>query len=136
MAQNLTEFIQEQNEKIVAFEKWWQLMHKRQPEQYPLTFKDGSEGLWWEMFNDFEISYLADALDKPVGYYVSHADGKVYSTNLAPFGCHFEYHEENGTHMVSIVDSGTGEVNEECVLWSSLEDMASSGIDVSGVLEG
>lgn len=61
MAQTLTAFFLEQQEKLRAFEQWWLLKHAEDPEAFPLIMEDGSEGLWWEMLQDFEPAWLKTA---------------------------------------------------------------------------
>jgi len=54
MAQSLQSFIEEEEEKILAFKKYWMRNHEKNPEQFPLTLPDGNEGLWQEMYIEFD----------------------------------------------------------------------------------
>lgn len=60
MAQTMTEFVLEQQDKLQKFELWWVAMNKKDPDAYPLSMGDGNEGLWWEQLQDFDVSWLAD----------------------------------------------------------------------------
>jgi hypothetical protein len=53
MAQTLSSFMLEMQEKLTAFEIWWLEQHEKDPEAFPLTMESGNEGLWDEMFRDF-----------------------------------------------------------------------------------
>jgi len=58
MAQTLTSFCAEQQEKLRLFEDWWIAQNKIDPEAYPMTIQDGNEGAWWEMLQEFEASWI------------------------------------------------------------------------------
>ena len=52
--QTLDEFLKEARQNIDDFEIMWREMNKYNPERYPMAMKDGNEGLWWEMLNEFD----------------------------------------------------------------------------------
>ena len=58
MSQTLTSFYIEQQEKLRLFEVWWIAQNKKDPDAYPMTMPDGNEGLWLEMLQDFDISWV------------------------------------------------------------------------------
>jgi hypothetical protein len=53
MAQTLTDFCLEQQEKLILFRQWWIQGHEKDPEIFPMTMADGNEGLWMDMFHNF-----------------------------------------------------------------------------------
>jgi hypothetical protein len=55
MAKTLSGFMLEMQEKLPAFELWWLAQNEKDPEAFPLTMEDGNEGLWDEMFQDFDL---------------------------------------------------------------------------------
>ena len=52
--QALDEFLKQARQNIDNFEIMWRDHNARYPEDYPLAMKDGNEGVWWEMLNDFD----------------------------------------------------------------------------------
>lgn len=52
MAQTLDEFVKEQKDAIEQFEKWWRQKNAENAEHFPMTMKDGREGLWWEFLQE------------------------------------------------------------------------------------
>ena len=67
-----------------------------------------------------------------LGYYVEEASGKVCSTAVPPYGCHFEFHEKPTYREIWVVADQDGEVLQEAVFWPSLEALAAAGVDISG----
>ena len=67
------------------------------------------------------------------GYYVDNGTGKVHSTAMAPFCCHFEFKVKEGFNEVWIVADRDGEVLQEAVFWSSLEELAAAGAEAADV---
>lgn len=53
MSVSLTDFITYQKDALKAFEKYWMENHKKTPEDFPLSMKEGNEGLWWEMLQEW-----------------------------------------------------------------------------------
>lgn len=51
----LQEFYEIQRETLDAFCADWLKNHEENPEHYPMEMPEGNEGLWFEMFNDFEM---------------------------------------------------------------------------------
>ena len=60
MAMTLTEFVLEEQDKLPKFEIWWVTMNKKDPDSYPMSLADGNEGLWFEQFQDFDVSWLSN----------------------------------------------------------------------------
>ena len=58
MSKTLTSFCIDTQEKLRLFEDWWISQNKKDHDAYPMTFPDGNEGIWDEMFNDFDISWV------------------------------------------------------------------------------
>ena len=54
--QTLDEFLAQARKNITDFEAMWLEKNKLYPEEYPMAMKDGNEGLWWEMLNEFDSS--------------------------------------------------------------------------------
>ena len=52
--QTLDQFLKQARQNISDFEVMWLMQNKRDPENFPMAMKDGNEGLWWEMLNDFD----------------------------------------------------------------------------------
>jgi ABC-type arginine transport system ATPase subunit len=66
------------------------------------------------------------------GFYCDES-GKVQSTaEGAPEGFHFSFEEKSTYRQVLIVETQTGEVKDEYVLWPTLEALSEAGVDVSG----
>ncbi len=65
------------------------------------------------------------------GFYVDEGSGKVKSTEKAPDGCHFEFHDKGSYVAVWIVADSDGEVLQESVLWTSLTALSEAGVDVT-----
>lgn len=65
------------------------------------------------------------------GFYVDEGSGKVKSTEQAPDGCHFEFHDKGSYVSVWIVADSDGEVLQENVLWPSLTALSEAGVDVT-----
>lgn len=53
MTQALKDFCEEQRTEINKFEAYWLAKNKEDPETFPMIMKEGNEGLWWEMLQDF-----------------------------------------------------------------------------------
>lgn len=51
---DLKSFVNKIKSDIDLFEKHYQEQHKQNPEQWPLDMQEFGDGLWWEMFVDFE----------------------------------------------------------------------------------
>lgn len=64
------------------------------------------------------------------GYFVDH-DGHICCADVAPRGCHFSIVEKESHREIWIVKDTDGEVIDEYVLWSSLEDMSANGVDTT-----
>lgn len=60
MAQSLTEFVQEQQEKLRLFEIWWKAQNAKNPETFPLEMADNNEGLWWEQLQEFDPAWMSE----------------------------------------------------------------------------
>lgn len=58
-------------------------------------------------------------------------DGVVCTTAVAPEGMHYEFEEKPTYRNVLLVVTATGEVDNEYVLWDSLEALSTAGVDVS-----
>lgn len=58
MAQTLSSFMLEMQEKLQAFEIWWLEQNEKDPESFPLTMEDGNEGLWDEMLSEFDTQLM------------------------------------------------------------------------------
>lgn len=55
MSQTLKQFAAEVRAAIDEFEKDWIEKNKETPNEYPIEFETGNEGLWWEMFQEMEL---------------------------------------------------------------------------------
>lgn len=58
MSQTLTSFCLEQQEKLRLFAVWWVAQNKKDPDAYPMALPDENTGLWEEMFQTFDISWV------------------------------------------------------------------------------
>lgn len=60
MALTLNNFCKEIQKNLEGFQKWWEIMHKENPSQYPMEMLDGNEGLWLEQFLEFDPAWLTE----------------------------------------------------------------------------
>lgn len=60
---SLSDLIQAERQQLVAFEARWQEAHRINAEQFPLMLPKGQEGLWHEMFQDFDADRPFDFPD-------------------------------------------------------------------------
>jgi len=51
----LDEFRQYQLDKLDAFVAYWVAENKANPEQFPLELPEDNEGVWFELFEEFEV---------------------------------------------------------------------------------
>ena len=51
---HLIEFVEEQKKELDRFEKWWFEQNEKDPDNFPLTFDDDNEGMWFEQFTLFD----------------------------------------------------------------------------------
>jgi hypothetical protein len=52
--ETLIEFREDVQTCLDEFVKYWRENHQKDPEKFPMAMKDGNEGLWWEMFLEFD----------------------------------------------------------------------------------
>ena len=71
---------------------------------------------------------------KPLFYYVD-CDGKVKNDTQINDDQHIEIKEYADYSLILIVNSVDGRVDDECVMWNSLEEMELAGIDISSYKE-
>lgn len=44
--------------KLSAFERYWRENHKKFPDEWPLEFVGGNEGMWDEQFQAFQLEHV------------------------------------------------------------------------------
>ena len=54
MAQSIDQFVLEASQLLMDFKRDWKKNNEKNPEQWPLEMEDGNEGLWWEMFMEYD----------------------------------------------------------------------------------
>ena len=54
MSISLDQFMRFVREHANEFESYWIEMNEKHPDQFPLELPEDNDGLWWEMFAEFE----------------------------------------------------------------------------------
>jgi len=58
MSQSLEDFVTEQELKLKEFKAWWIEQNKDDPEAFPMEFPNSNQGIWNEMIDYFDISWM------------------------------------------------------------------------------
>lgn len=72
----------------------------------------------------------AMAANNRKGFYVD-SNGEICNVEMAPDGCHYEFHEQKGYTEVWVVANRDGAVGEQAVLHPTLKSLRESGVNVS-----
>ena len=56
MSMSLHEFAEDEKHRLAKFVAWYEAMSKLEPDKFPITLPDDNEGVWIEMFMDFDHS--------------------------------------------------------------------------------
>lgn len=60
MSMSLAQFAQHEITMLAKFSAYWETMHKKDPEMYPMAFPEGDEGGWDEQYRAFCETYQED----------------------------------------------------------------------------
>jgi len=52
---SLDEFIEFEKKRLEAFKIYWEENHSLTPEMFPMSMDDDNDGVWFEMFDEFEM---------------------------------------------------------------------------------